>query len=228
MQATSISTITNKNSYKYFTFLAVLYVTVLLLTLIIENRIVLFGKNIKILSGTLVLPLSYAISDIITEVYGYAQMKRLIWISIITLYISAGIIYIIIHLPSDNSNYAAYNTVFDPFTMDIFTYSIAAGISIFLNSYLLAKWKVLMHGKRFWLRSLGSTAIGEAIFIIIWALIGFSYKFPIVTLLGFMLVSYLYKIAYNLITIIPTTITTAFLKKAEKIDIYDYNLEFNP
>jgi hypothetical protein len=217
------------NAYKYLTLMGVLYVIFLLLTMIIENRVIAFA-GLKILSGTLVLPFAYAISDITAEVYGYRQMRRLIWISILALYISAGMIYIIMALPTDlaNKNNIAYGAVFSALPKDVFTYSIAALISIFLNAYILTKWKVFTRGKFFWLRSLGATAIGEAIFIFTWGILGFSNKFPINILLELMAMSYIYKLIFNLFLIIPSTVAVAFLKKSENIDIYDYNTKFNP
>lgn len=228
MENIGIRSYADRKTFKYFTLLSVLYVTIVLLTILVENRVITFGLHFKILAGTLVLPLSYAISDIITEVYGYNQMKRLIWTSIVALFFSAAVIYIITLLPSDDPNTSAYDIVFGAFMNDVFTYSIAAGVSIFLNAYILAKWKILLQGRHFWLRSLGSTCIGEAIFITVWALIGFSYKFPLLTLLNFMLISYLYKLAYNLLAIYPTALIAAFLKNSEQTDSYDTNLIFNP
>lgn len=215
--------------HKYFAFMAILYVTMLLLTLVIENHTVLiFGQ--KILSGTLVLPLAYAISDIITEVYGYKQMRRLIWISFAVLYICAGIIFIVMNLPINplSKENAAYDTVFAELPRQVFTYSIAALISIILNAYILSKWKILIRGKLFWIRSLCSTTIGEIIFILTWGFLGFSGKFPLKILLGLMLMSYVYKLAYNLVAVIPSAITVSFLKTAEKTDVYEYNTKFNP
>jgi uncharacterized integral membrane protein (TIGR00697 family) len=218
-----------KNQPDYFVLMAVAYVSVLLLTMLVENRIIVFG-SFKILAGTLVLPFAYAISDVIAEVYGYKQMRRLIWISIIALYINACIVGMINHLPgvSANRDNIAYHIVFSFFDKDVFTYSIAALASVFLNAYFLTKWKVLIHGRYFWLRSLGSTLIGEAIFILTWGFLAFSGEFPMHELLELMLTSYVYKIICNIITISPTALLAFFLKKAEGIDVYDYNTNFNP
>ncbi len=111
---------------------------------------------------------------------------------------------------------------------DIFTYSVAAFFGVFLNSYILTKWKILINGKYFWLRSLGSTLFGEAIFILTWGFLAFSGEFPIRELLQLMLVSYAYKAICNIITIFPSAILAFSLKKAEGIDVYDYNTNFTP
>lgn len=219
----------NKSEYKFFVLLAVIYVMILILTMILENRVVVID-HIKILSGTLVIPLSYALSDVITEIYGYNQMRKLIWISILTLYLSASIIYLVMHLPTDNSNLqsTSYKIVLKPFLSDVITYSIAALVSIFLNSYLLSKWKILTSGKIFWLRSLGATMIGEFIFILVWGILGFNNKFPMHTLLQFMVISYICKIIYNLVAIIPTSFLVVVLRNAEGRSSKDLNVNFNP
>lgn len=229
MEIKNITPINQVNKYKYFTLMASIYIALVMLTMVVENHVILLG-SIKILSGTLVIPLSYAISDVITEIYGYYEMRRLIWISIIVLYSVALIICIIMQLPADMSNQEnnAYAIIFKPFQKNVITYSIATFLGIFLNSYLLSKLKILISGKYFWLRSLGSTMIGEAIFITVWGFLGFSNMFSLKTLLGFMLVSYLCKIIYNLCAIIPTSLLVVMLKNAEGIDHYDRGIDFNP
>lgn len=215
--------------FKFLQLISLLYVTFILLTMMIENRVIMIG-HFKILSGTLIIPLSYATSDIITEVYGYKEMRRLIWTSILILYLCATIVFVIIHLPTGSyqTEDKPYYQVLSYFLKDAITYSIAAVTSIFLNSYIISKWKLLVKGRIFWLRSLGSTAIGEALFILIWGFLGFSKQFDIQTLLQLMLASYLCKIIYNIFTIIPISIITTLLKNSEKVDVFDYNIKFNP
>lgn len=219
---------TDKQEYKFFTLLAVLYTITLAFTIVIENRLILIG-HLKILSGTIILPLAYAISDIITEIYGYKLTRRVIWVSIINLYFMATLVWIIMKLPTDFS-FAdrAYTAVLDHLPRDVITYSIAAFVGIFLNSYLLSKWKILVKGKYFWLRSLGSSVIGEAIFILVWGFLGFSNKFSFPVLFELMAVSYLYKIICNIVFIIPSSLIVVLLKNAEHLDQYSYGVNFNP
>lgn len=222
--------VSQKNTqYRFFVFFAIMYVVMILLTMFVENRIV-FIDHIKILSGTLVIPLSYALSDVITEIYGYREMRKLIWMSIAALYISAGIIFCITHLPTNNADNMnnAYGVVLSSFSKDVLTYSVAAFAGIFLNSYLLSKWKILTSGRIFWLRSLASTMIGEIIFILTWGFLGFSSQFPIKTLLGLMLASLCCKIIYNLLAIGPTSLLVYFLRNAESNTPDDRGISFNP
>ena len=216
-------------SYLYLQLLSALYVTFIILTMVVEDRVVMIG-SFKILSGTLVLPISYAVSDVITEIYGYKEMRRLIWISIVMLYVCASIIFTITNLPTGSLTQidTSYSVVFSKFLKDVVTYSIAALISIFLNSYILSRWKILIRGRLFWLRSLGSTAIGEAIFILTWGILGFSAQFKLETLLKLMIASYICKIVYNLVAIIPSALAVSFLKRQGNVDTFDNNIDFNP
>lgn len=226
----SENAISQKNTqYRFFVFLAVMYVVMILLTMFVENRIVIID-HIMILSGTLVIPLSYALSDVITEIYGYREMRKLIWISIAALYISAAIIFCITYFPSNNADRTndAYGVVLSYFSKDVITYSVAAFAGIFLNSYLLSKWKILISGRIFWLRSLGSTMVGEVIFILTWGFLGFSTQFSIKTLLGLMLASLCCKIIYNLLAIGPTSLLVYFLRNAESNTADDRGISFNP
>lgn len=218
-----------KRDLKFLSLFSALYVSTLILTMIVENRIISFG-TLVMFSGTLVIPISYALSDMITEVYGYKQMRRIIWVSIACLYFCAAIITAILHLPTDKAiaGDAAYAITLRPFTKDVLTYSVAAVLSIFLNAYILSKLKILVRGRYFWLRSLGSMAIGEAIFIITWGFLAFGATLPFHMLVGMLLMSYFYKIIFNFVSIIPSSIIVSLLKKAENQDVYDIGTAFNP
>lgn len=220
----------NISKPKYLILLAALYITVILLTMIVENRVINIG-SLRIVSGTLVLPFAYTISDIITEVYGYKEMRSLIWTSIFILYFVAFVFYILMKLPSPseavNVNHA-YQIVLQPFMRNIFTYSLAAILGVFLNAFILSKWKLLVHGKIFWFRSLGSSAVGELIFVIVFGFIAFYGVFPAEEIAGILIFSYIYKIICNLISIVPAAIIVSILKKSEKIDTYDFGINFNP
>jgi uncharacterized integral membrane protein (TIGR00697 family) len=220
----------DKRRLKYLTLLAGSYVTIILLTMFVENRVIVF-LSFNIVTGTLIIPLAYSLSDIITEVYGYNEMRRIMWASIFILYAVAIVLYVLMKFPSPPSSKGidnAYKIVFHPFLRDVFTYSIAALAGIFLNSYLLSKWKILIRGKYFWMRSLGSSAIGEFIFVLTFGILAFYGVFPLKELIGILTFSYCYKIICNLLTIIPSSFVVLLLKYREGIDTYDNGIIFNP
>ena len=215
---------------KYLTILSSAYMAVVLLTMFIESRMISVF-SFHIVTGTLIIPVTYSLSDIITEVYGYNEMRRLLWSSIFILYVIALVLYILMKFPSPPSAVElnnAYEMVVHPFLRDVFTYSVAAFAGIFLNSYLLSKWKILVSGRLFWMRSLGSSAIGEIIFTLVFGMIAFLGVYPlkdIVSIIGF---SFVYKFISNLLAIIPASLLVQFLKRAENIDVYDNAVSFNP
>ncbi len=215
---------------KYLTFLSALYVTIVLLTMFVENKVIIIA-SFHVSTGTLIIPLTYTLSDIITEVYGYREMRKLIWCSILILYMVATLFFLLMHLPAPKSEInvtQAYNIVLQPFFRDTLAYSIAAVMSVFLNSYILSKWKILVRGKFFWLRSLGSSAVGEFIFMIVFGFLAFFQVFPFNELKEILFFSFCYKIICNLISIFPASVTVLFLKKSEKMDVYDVGINFNP
>ena len=215
---------------KFLILLAAFYVTVILLTMLVENRVILVGP-IHVVTGTLVIPLAYTLSDMITEVYGYKEMRKLIWTSICVLYVVAGLLYLLMRFPSPIETRdvnQAYHVVLQPFTRDVFTYSIAALAGVFLNAYILSKWKIYLRGKSFWLRSLGSSAVGELIFVLLFGFLAFYGVFPLRELVEILTFSYMYKIICNLITVIPSAIIVLLLKRAEGVDTYDRGVKFNP
>lgn len=214
---------------KTFLFLVCLYTALLFLVMVVEDRVALLG-NIQILSGTLVIPLIYPMGDIITEVYGYKKARMVIWLSLAVLLICSLLIIFVLCFPADQSvaRNSAYQIVLPTIPKNIITYSIASILSAFVNSYAISKLKILVRGKYFWLRSLLSTAVGEALFIFTWGILGFYTEFPFALLLHFMLISYISKLIYNILLITPVSIITTILKKKEKMDVYDYHVNFNP
>ena len=85
-----------------------------------------------------------------------------------------------------------------------------------------------MKGKLFWLRSLGASIVGEFVFVVISLLIEYLNVVPFGTILQLIFISFILKIMINPILIIPSSILTMIIKKIEKVDLYEYDLEFNP
>jgi len=220
----------NGTNYKYLTILIAVYMAIVLLTMFIENRMIsLFSYNV--VTGTLIIPFSYTLSDIITEVYGYQVMKKIMWSCIFVLYIVSLIIYIVMLFPAPITTQVqnhAYEIVFQPFARDVFTYSIAAITGIFLNSYIISKWKILIQGQLFWMRSLGSSAVGEITFTLIFGIIAFWGVYSFKDIISIICFSFIYKLICNLVTIIPSSIFVSFLKRSENMDVYDRDVAFNP
>jgi queuosine precursor transporter len=215
--------------YKCLTPIAMFYMTIKLVTILLIYKIVNIGP-ITTTAATIIIPLWFYTGDVIAEVYGYNTSKQIIWATLICQFIFACLCASLINLPSP-ANWAyqgAYDHVLGNLPRVVTASFIAIVCGAFVNAYTVSKWKVLLKGRLFWLRSLGSSIIGEAVFVIIALSIEFIGVTPWKTLLQLMLISFIIKVAISPILVIPSSILAALIKKIEKIDVYDYDLEFNP
>jgi len=218
-----------QTQYKFLNFLSLLYFVFFLTAAILAHKLVYFGHYMTSVS-TFVLPFTFVLADVIAEVYGYAEARKLIWSALVCEFIFAVIMFIAVHIhsPSVLDNTDAYKEVFGTF-MRIFIGNFIAMVSAtFLNIYFLVKWKILMQGKYFWLRSLGSSIIGEFIFTFTCVLIAFIGVIPVSKIPQLIITSFLFKTIFNPLAVIPATILMIYLKKKEKIKAYEYSMNFNP
>lgn len=218
----------NYSNFKYLRFMSMLYITVLLAATVVAYKIDML-KFIPVAGSTLVFTSSYFLGDVIAEVYGYKISKRLIWESVVCGYIFAFAIALVIALPSPGywARSQSYNMVFGHIIRFTNAGTLGYLISAFLNVYIISKWKVLVKGKHFWLRSLGATSIGEAAANCVSYTISFFGLIPSKHILMIMLSAYLFKLAYGVVAVWPAMLLTYFLKKQEG-DFYDVNTDFNP
>jgi queuosine precursor transporter len=214
---------------KYLNILGVLYTSFLLVaSLIVHKMVVIFGLTIS--ASTLVFPFTYFLGDVIAEVYGYKVSRQLIWAAFAAMFIFDMLSAAIIHLPSPAywSLQSAYDTVISPLPRIFLGDFLGLTIGAFLNVYLITKWKVMAHGRFFWLRSLCSAALGEAAFNIIAFMVVFIGVIPFNNIIQAMIFSYLFKVLFALISVVPALLLVRYLKNKECIDVYDYNTNFNP
>lgn len=180
--------------------------------------------------ATVFFPITYLIGDIIAEVYGYKIARRLIWLSLFSEFIFTTVLTLIIYSPYPTSwQLEKYYLSTEGDLLRIFVANLLATfIGDMLNIYVLSKWKILLKGKMFWLRSLGSTGVGEAIYTIIASSLGFIGLIPSNKIITLVISTYLIKILYAVIFVYLGVISVKFLKKKEGIDVYDYHTDFNP
>jgi len=179
--------------------------------------------------GILIFPFTFFFSDIITEVYGYKQSRRLIWVTVICLLFFVVTSWLCMRLPSssiEQNNYS-FVIVFDKYPKALLGIGSAIILSFLTNNLILAKLKILSHGRYYWVRSILSTSIGHAIFSLTWSVI---FYFDVVSF-GEML-----RLAFNIygLKIVSELVLTPFstfiaesLKKREGVDVYDYDTKFN-
>jgi uncharacterized integral membrane protein (TIGR00697 family) len=213
----------------YLLFLAMLYLTVMLCSGVLTHRLIQLGPFYT-MAGTLVAPLWFTLSDVIAEIYGYTVARRLVWFGFICQTIFAIICKLLVELPSPDflDNQTAYFTVLDSILYTCLSALVAYIFAGFINIYLISKWKILLMGRYFWLRSLGASTISELIFTVLAVFFIQVGKLPLKQMLTIMAVSYSLKVIYAILLALPANLLTYVIKKTDGIDIYDYKTNYNP
>jgi uncharacterized integral membrane protein (TIGR00697 family) len=231
-----------KRSYRYYDLIMALFVTVLLVSNIASSaKIVDWGIRLGTLklafdAGTLLFPISYIFGDVLTEVYGYRRSRRVIWVGFAAAALMSATLWVVSTLPGDAEwqRYAgddSYSAILGGVSSGgiIIASLVAYFAGEFSNSFILAKMKVRMEGRFLWVRTIGSTLVGEGIdtvlFIVIATLFG---VFPWSLALTLIVSNYIFKVAIEAIMTPATYQIVRMLKRAEHEDYYDVDTDFNP
>jgi len=220
-------------TYRYYDLVMAAFVTVLICShLIGPAKIVQFDGWPAFGAGVLFFPISYIFGDILTEVYGYARARRVIWAGFAGLAFASFMAYVVVALPPAPfwENQAAYETAFG------ITWRIAAASMFayfcgeFVNSFVLAKMKLLTKGKWLWTRTIGSTLAGEAVDSALFYPLAFynSGIIPNEQLPAIMAAQFVLKCSVEAAFTPLTYKIVGFLKRAEQEDFYDRNTNFTP
>ncbi|HET9847611.1 MAG TPA: queuosine precursor transporter [Candidatus Dormibacteraeota bacterium] len=212
--------------------LAALFVTVLLTSNLIAVKLVAFGP-LTLPAAVIVFPLSYLFGDVLTEVYGYASARRIIWLGfacnlIFVLFIAAAGA-----LPGapgiwDANAQSSYARILG-FTPRLLAASFAAYVAgEFLNSFVMARLKIATQGRWLWTRTIGSTLAGQAVDSAIFITGAFVGVLPAGVLLRTILYQWAFKTAYEIVATPLTYAVVTFLKRSERQDPFDIGTDFNP
>ena len=214
---------------RYLTHITWLFVAVLLISGIVSTKIIAFGP-FTFDGGTLLFPLSYIFGDVLTEVYGYKESRKVIRIWLISMVMMSAMILLIGRLPNagDWTFQVDYNNIL-MIAPRIFVGSIIAYfVGEFVNSYMLARLKVRMQGKQLWIRTVGSTLIGQLFDTVIMITIAFRGVFDTDTFLMIIVSNYIFKVWVEVLFTPVTYAVIWWLKKEEESDVYDVGTDFNP
>ncbi|MFZ9036376.1 MAG: queuosine precursor transporter [Francisellaceae bacterium] len=220
---------TGHKQYQFFMMLVITFFTIMFVNDVVVYKLVdIDGMTIS--AASLIFPLTFVITDIISEVYGYSEARRIIWLSLIFNIVFSGLIGFLIHLPSPSGwqFQTSYEIVYKNIFFISVTHVIATPLGYLLNSYLLSKWKIMTKGRFFILRSITSSAIGEfafsaAMVFIIWH--GSSFH---VSVMFLALYTYLSKLIWNVIAAFPAAIIIKLARSVDKVDVYDYAVSYTP
>ncbi len=216
--------------YKYYEFVMAAFVCVLLCSNLIGAAKIASVGGFTFGAGVLFFPISYIFGDILTEVYGYARARRVGWAGFGAMIFASFMSWIVLSLPAAEGwpHQAAYETVFSATPRIVIGSLVAFFCGELCNSLVLAKMKIWTEGKHLWLRTIGSTVVGEGVDSLIFYPIAFYGIWSNDLLLTVLFSNYCIKVAWEALITPFTYLIVNALKKAEHEDFYDRNTDFNP
>jgi queuosine precursor transporter len=228
--------------YRYFDLIMAVFVTVLVVSNIASSaKIVdwgfgILGVRMAFDAGTILFPVSYIFGDILTEVYGYKNSRRVIWAGFACLALSAIIFWLVKIMPGEAqwqqyAGDAAYRAILGGMSSGGIVLASLAGYwsGEFTNSFILAKMKVLTKGRWLWTRTIGSTIAGELVDTLIFVVIATLFRvFPWSLFLTLTFTNYLFKVGVETLMTPITYGVVIRLKRVEDEDYYDKETNFNP
>jgi uncharacterized integral membrane protein (TIGR00697 family) len=215
--------------FRYYDILVAAFVAVLLVSNIVAPKFVAFGP-LRFSGAQLLFPITYIFGDIFTEVYGYAGSRRAIWNGFFASALLAVLSMIIVALPPSPEwpHQEAYATVLGFLPRLVVASLIAYWAGEFANSFVMARLKVLTAGKHLWMRTIGSTAVGQAVDSVLVMVIAFAGVMSTSDIVTAIISGYIGKVLYEAAATPVTYAVVNSLKRAEGVDILDTDTNFNP
>ncbi|MEQ1849387.1 MAG: queuosine precursor transporter [Candidatus Peribacteraceae bacterium] len=227
-------------TYRYFDAIVALFVAVILTSnvassaKIIDWGVGLLGLRLSFDAGTLLFPISYIFGDVLTEVYGYARARRVIWLGFFSLALMSVSLALVSAMPGESAwqgyaGDAAFSSILGGVASgSIMVASLVAFLfGAFSNSFVLAKMKIAMQGRMLWMRTIGSTLFGQAVdtttFVLIACVLG---VFPWEIAVSLILSNYIFKVLIEVLFTPVTYRVVGFLKRQESLDQYDRDTDF--
>ncbi|HEU4622969.1 MAG TPA: queuosine precursor transporter [Burkholderiaceae bacterium] len=232
---TSTTTVRN---YRYYDFVMAAFVCVLLCSNFIgaakqaEVTLPLIGA-VTFGAGVLFFPISYIFGDVLTEVYGYARDRRVVWAGFGALMFASIMSWVIVHLPAAKSDYmSTYQPALEAVFGNAWRIALASIVAFwcgsFANSYVLAKMKLLTRGRYLWMRTIGSTMVGEFVDSALFYVIAFYGIWATGDVVKVALAQYVLKTGWEVVMTPVTYRVVGFLKRRENEDFYDRDTNFTP
>lgn len=237
--AVGAGAIRDHRHFLYYDLYVHAFVTILLISNIVAPKLVEAGPfelgfitlGPFLLSGAQILfPVTYIFGDIFTEVYGYAASRRAIWIGFFASLLLAAVATVIVAMPPAPTweGQAAYSYVLGFLPRIVIASLVAFLVGEFANAYVLSKMKVMTKGKHLWMRTIGSTLVGQGVDSFLVILIAFGGTQPWPVIFNLMLSGYLAKVLFEVAATPLTYLAIGFCKRQEGIDVYDTNADYNP
>lgn len=227
-----------RTSYRYYDFILAAFVCVLLCSNFIGAAkqatldLPLLGA-VTFGAGVLFFPISYLFGDILTEVYGYGRDRRVVWAGFTALAFASVMAAVVVGLPpADTEFMRTYQSQLDGVFGNAWRIALASMVAFwcgsFANSYVLAKLKLRTAGRWLWVRTIGSTLVGELIDSMLFYGIAFFGIWATQDILAVALAQYVLKTLWEVLATPFTYLVVGWLKRAEGVDHYDRETDFNP
>jgi len=206
-----------------------LFVTCLLAANTIAAKLIVVG-GLVLTAGIVIFPVSYVVGDVLTEVWGYGAARRVIWLGFACNALMVVAVWIGGELPAAPfwSGQAAYQEILGHAPRILAASFAAYLVGEFANAFVLAKLKIATAGRWLWLRTIGSTVVGQGLDSVVFVTLAFAGVVPAGALAGIVAGQWAVKVAYEAAATPLTYAAVAWLKSREQVDTFDDQTDFNP
>jgi len=208
---------------------AALFVTCLLAANTIATKLVVLGGAV-LPAAIIIFPLSYILGDVLTEVWGYAAARRVIWLGFACNALMVAAVWVGGELPAAPfwKGQGAYDEILGQTPRILAASFLAYLAGEFANAFVLARLKVATGGRWLWMRTIGSTLVGQAIDTVVFVSLAFAGTVAGAVLVGIVVAQWAVKVAYEAAATPLTYGAVAYLKASERVDAFDDATDFNP
>lgn len=240
-----------RRHFRYFDYMMAAFVAILLLSNLIGAAKLAQVGGFTFGAGILFFPVSYVLGDVLTEVYGYANARRCVWMGFFALLFMAVMSFVVVAMPaspgwgcasSADPRFAdlvartsagavcqtTYDSVFGSTWRIVLASVTAFWAGEFVNSFVLARMKVLTGGRHLWTRTIGSTVFGQAVDSAIFYPVAFLGTWTTSSVLTVMVTNWAMKVAWEVALTPATYAVVGFLKRREGVDVFDTDIDFSP
>ncbi len=219
-----------RRHFRYFDYVMAAFVAILLLSNLIGAAKLATVWGYTFGAGILFFPLSYVIGDVLTEVYGYANARRCVWMGFGALIFMAFMSYVVVAMPAAEGwdGQAAYESVFGSTWRIVAASVLAFWAGEFVNSFVLSRMKIITKGKHLWARTIGSTVFGQGVDSLIFYPVAFLGIWTHEQVLTVMVTNWLLKVLWEAALTPVTYGVVGWFKQREGVDVYDTGIDFSP
>ncbi|MEM1106508.1 MAG: queuosine precursor transporter [Pseudomonadota bacterium] len=220
----------SRHQFKYYEFVMAAFVTILICSNLIgaAKPATLFGFTFG--AGLLFFPISYVIGDILTEVYGYARARRVVWAGFAAALFMSFMAFVVVNLPPAEGweGQDDYEFVFGQTPRIVAASIVAFWAGEFANAYVMARMKLASKGKHLWQRTIGSTIVGQGVDSVIFYPLAFLGVWTTEQVIAIAITNYVLKVAWEALLTPVTYAVVGRLKQSEGVDVFDNDTDFSP